>query len=54
LPPGVGDSSMGPDGPMTPRNDAGPFVFDGSAGRASGARMSELSLLAAAENHTPE
>ena len=28
----------GPEGPMTPRNDAGPFVFDGSAGRASGRR----------------
>ena len=26
----------GRDGPLTPRNDAGPFVFDGSAGRASG------------------
>ncbi|KAF2705949.1 FHA domain-containing protein [Pleomassaria siparia CBS 279.74] len=24
------------EGPMTPRNDAGPFVLDGSAGRASG------------------
>ena len=24
------------DGPMTPTNDAGPFVFDGSAGRAVG------------------
>jgi hypothetical protein len=24
-----------PECPMTPRNDAGPFVFDGSAGRAS-------------------
>ena len=24
---------MNADGPMTPRNDAGPFVFDGSAGR---------------------
>lgn len=24
------------DGPMTPRNDAGPFVLDGSAGRAAG------------------
>ncbi|KAI9847668.1 MAG: hypothetical protein M1838_000814 [Thelocarpon superellum] len=23
----------GPDGPLTPTNDAGPFVFDGSAGR---------------------
>ncbi|PQE12145.1 RING finger protein [Rutstroemia sp. NJR-2017a BVV2] len=27
------------EGPMTPRNDAGPFVFDGSAGRASGVRL---------------
>ncbi|KAH9877875.1 hypothetical protein J1614_003092 [Plenodomus biglobosus] len=25
-----------PDGPMTPRNDVGPFVLDGSAGRAAG------------------
>lgn len=27
---------LGADGPTTPRNDAGPFVFDGSAGRGSG------------------
>ena len=27
------------DGPMTPTNNAGPFVFDGSAGRAGGHRM---------------
>lgn len=26
------------DGPMTPTNNAGPFVFDGSAGRAAGRR----------------
>ncbi|MCJ1288667.1 hypothetical protein MMC34_000195 [Xylographa carneopallida] len=26
-------------GPLTPRNDAGPFVFDGSAGRSAGRRM---------------
>ena len=26
-------------GPLTPRNDAGPFVFDGSAGRSVGRRM---------------
>lgn len=38
------------DGPMTPRNDAGPFVFDGSAGRAGGLRLSEtLNLGAAAD-----
>ncbi|SLM37747.1 hypothetical protein LPUS_07700 [Lasallia pustulata] len=28
--------SLGADGLTTPRNDAGPFVFDGSAGRGSG------------------
>ena len=27
------------DGPMTPTNNAGPFVFDGSAGRAAGQRV---------------
>jgi len=26
-------------GPLTPRNDAGPFVLDGSAGRADGSRV---------------
>jgi hypothetical protein len=26
------------EGPLTPRNNAGPFVFDGSAGRSSGRR----------------
>jgi hypothetical protein len=31
------------DGPMTPRNDAGPFVLDGSAGRAAASRMREPS-----------
>lgn len=31
------------DGPMTPRNDAGPFVLDGSAGRAAGNRMRDAS-----------
>lgn len=30
------------DGPMTPRNDAGPFVLDGSAGRA-GSRLRDES-----------
>ncbi|KNG46666.1 fha domain-containing protein [Stemphylium lycopersici] len=32
------------DGPMTPRNDAGPFVLDGSAGRAAGNRLREADL----------
>ena len=27
------------EGPLTPRNNAGPFVFDGSAGRADGLRL---------------
>ncbi len=31
------------DGPMTPRNDAGPFVLDGSAGRASGSHLRDES-----------
>lgn len=39
----------GPEGPMTPRNDVGPFIFDGSAGRVSGARLVTNSLAAAAE-----
>ncbi|KAI9827824.1 MAG: hypothetical protein M1832_004313 [Thelocarpon impressellum] len=30
------NGSPGPEGPITPRNDAGPFVFDGSAGRRRG------------------
>jgi hypothetical protein len=49
LPVGVGDILSGHDGPMTPRNDVGPFVFDGSAGRAAGARISALNLTAATE-----
>ena len=31
---------IGGEGPLTPRNDAGPFVFDGSAGRASARHLS--------------
>ncbi len=30
---------IGGEGPLTPRNNAGPFVFDGSAGRAAGRRL---------------
>lgn len=30
---------IGGEGPLTPRNDAGPFVFDGSGGRASDRRL---------------
>ncbi|KAL9111071.1 MAG: hypothetical protein Q9227_004504 [Pyrenula ochraceoflavens] len=35
--PDTGDVMSG-EGPLTPRNNAGPFVFDGSAGRSSGRR----------------
>jgi hypothetical protein len=31
-----------PECPMTPRNDAGPFVLDGSAGRAAGQRVRDV------------
>lgn len=33
LSPSRADGVPGSEGPMTPRNDAGPFIFDGSAGR---------------------
>jgi hypothetical protein len=51
------DVTVGVEGPMTPRNDAGPFIFDGSAGRAAdaGARLtSTLNLGAAADPSLPE
>ena len=32
------------EGPLTPRNDAGPFVFDGSAGRVSGRRLTASAM----------
>ncbi|KAI9730981.1 MAG: hypothetical protein M1834_005442 [Cirrosporium novae-zelandiae] len=35
----VSNDVVPPDAPMTPTNDAGPFVIDGSAGRASGERI---------------
>lgn len=47
--PTAGEPS-GSEGPMTPMNDAGPFVFDGSAGRASGRRVVASLAEAAAEN----
>lgn len=39
------DVAVGVEGPMTPRNDAGPFIFDGSAGRASGAGLANVATL---------
>jgi hypothetical protein len=41
---------------MTPRNDAGPFIFDGSAGRGSEIRLAALptmNLTAAADTPPP-
>ncbi|EOA87296.1 uncharacterized protein SETTUDRAFT_88946 [Exserohilum turcica Et28A] len=44
----MGSDGLAPDrmhdGPMTPRNDAGPFVLDGSAGRSAGSRSHEDDL----------
>lgn len=34
-----GERIINGEGPLTPRNDAGPFILDGSAGRASGQRV---------------
>jgi len=46
------------EGPMTPRNDVGPFVFDGSAGRASGIRLNtaaaSANINATADSLTPQ
>ena len=33
--PDIAEQVIAGEGPLTPRNNAGPFVFDGSAGRAS-------------------
>jgi len=41
----VGDASAAVEGPMTPRNDAGPFIFDGSAGRGSEVRLAALATM---------
>ncbi|RDL39557.1 uncharacterized protein BP5553_03897 [Venustampulla echinocandica] len=49
------DVTAGKEGPMTPRNDAGPFIFDGSAGRPSDVRMATIATmnLNAAANTPP-
>jgi hypothetical protein len=44
LPYSVTDAIIGAEGPMTPRNDAGPFVLDGSAGRLSDIRLAAASV----------
>lgn len=45
IPSSLSDALVGTEGPMTPRNDAGPFVFDGSAGRSSGSRLASLTAM---------
>jgi hypothetical protein len=52
------DPSIGVEGPMTPRNDAGPFIFDGSGGRSSDidprmATLATMNLNAAADTPPP-
>ncbi len=44
--------ATGSEGPMTPRNDAGPFIFDGSAGRASA--IASMNLDATATTPSPQ
>ena len=48
----VGDALGGVEGPMTPRNDVGPFIFDGSAGRGAEA-LATLNLASAADTPSP-
>jgi hypothetical protein len=52
----AGDALAGVEGPMTPRNDAGPFIFDGSAGRGADVQLATLAtmnLTAAASTPPP-
>jgi hypothetical protein len=53
----AGDALAGVEGPMTPRNDVGPFIFDGSAGRGADVQLAALAtmnLTAAADSSLPE
>lgn len=47
------DVLSGADGPMTPRNDAGPFIFDGSGGRRVAAQTATPNMGAVVESLTP-
>lgn len=47
------DVLSGVDGPMTPRNDAGPFIFDGSGGRRVAAQTATPNMGAVVESVTP-
>ncbi|RFU31255.1 hypothetical protein B7463_g5059, partial [Scytalidium lignicola] len=45
LPTSIAEAIIAGEGPMTPRNNAGPFVLDGSAGEASDIRITSLASL---------
>lgn len=47
------DVLSGADGPMTPRNDAGPFIFDGSGGRRVAVQAATPNMGAVVESSTP-
>ncbi|KFY58991.1 hypothetical protein V497_04535 [Pseudogymnoascus sp. VKM F-4516 (FW-969)] len=47
------DVLSGVDGPMTPRNDAGPFIFDGSGGRRVAVQTPTPNMGAVVESLTP-
>jgi hypothetical protein len=47
------DVLSGVDGPMTPRNDAGPFIFDGSGGRRVAVQTATPNMGAVVESVTP-
>lgn len=42
MPSSLNETAIGVEGPLTPRNDAGPFVFDGSAGRLHGVPLENV------------
>jgi E3 ubiquitin-protein ligase DMA1/2 len=45
-----GERVISGEGPLTPRNDAGPFILDGSAGRASGRRVVAINEVTEGDN----
>lgn len=45
LPLSIAEAIIAGEGPMTPRNDAGPFVLDGSAGESSDIRVTSLAAI---------
>ena len=57
MPSSIHEAIINGEGPMTPRNDVGPFIFDGSAGRSPAApvpTVAVMNLNAAANTPPPE